>query len=91
MIEIDSSPKEGAIALDADATIEQNTESDPIDCVRLQLGEDVFKGKQIHKFEMSEHLDGNRVVKSSSIVLNPLRESTWDYNSETVLNGPVDL
>lgn len=77
--------------MDADATIEQNTESDPIDCVRLRLGEDVFKGKQIHKFEMSEHLDGNRVVKTSSIVLDPPRESTWDYNSETELKGPQNL
>ena len=77
--------------MDSDAISANNTEIDPFDCVRLRLGEDIFKGKQIHKFEISERLDGNRVVKTSSIVLNPPRDATWDYNSETELEGPQNL
>ena len=65
--------------------------NNPIECVQLRLGDDIFKGKQIHKFEISERLDGNRVVKTSSAVLNPPCEATWDYNSESVLNGPKAL
>ena len=77
--------------MNSDETFEKSTVSDPIDCVRLRLGDDVFEGKQIHKFEISEFLDGNRVVKTASAVLNPPCEATWDYNSETVLNGPQGL
>ena len=58
---------------------------------KLCFGSDCISGEAIQEQTVTERLEGNHIVKSSSAVVVPPSEVRWDYHTEAKLRGPKGL